>query len=89
VLCCLGERRPRIAEIHAEAGRDLDWLSIEAPANSLGLISDDPVTEIKDKPHLSAVTYRDGEPVAAEALALADSWGRWLDWRPRPVEITS
>ncbi|GIG66400.1 hypothetical protein Pen01_26950 [Phytomonospora endophytica] len=89
VLCCLHERRPRFAEILAEAGRDLVWLSIEAPANSLGLISRDPVTETNNKAHLTAVTYRDGRVVSAETLALADSWGRWLYWDPRPVEITS
>ena len=89
VLCCLHERRPRFPEILAAAGRDLVWLSLETPANSLALLSDDPATEVKDEAHLTAVTYRAGVPVAAELLARADPWGRWLDWNPRVVAIST
>lgn len=89
VLCCLHERRPRFAEILAEAGRDLVWLGIESPANGLALVSDDPLTEVKDRAHLTSVTYGRGRPVAAEALAHADTWGRWLDWNPTTAEITT
>ncbi|MEV0645259.1 DUF2332 domain-containing protein [Phytomonospora sp. NPDC050363] len=87
VLCCLYERRSHFARALAAAGRDLVWLALEAPANSLSLVSDDPLGEVKDKFHLLSVTYREGRPVAAELLAESDPWGRWLDWNPRPVPL--
>lgn len=87
-LCCADEpeRMPRLL---ADAGRDLVWITKEAPKNALGLVSD-AADEFDDdgklgRVILTAATYRAGRLADIEVLAEVDPLGQWLDWNPRTV----
>ncbi|HZE41334.1 MAG TPA: DUF2332 family protein [Stackebrandtia sp.] len=88
-LCCAAEPE-RLAAVLADAGRDLVWISKEAPQNGLALVRDvaDADRSSAERPRvlLTAVTYRAGRLSDVTVLATVDPYCSWIDWAPRRVE---